>query len=109
MASLGLAMTRVLLCIIPLILGVTRVAAAPRVAARSTPSFIDPSSVTTLSASDVSSFEPYEQFARATYCSGVADWSCGGKSIVTCSSFPTHLVRRCVFCYYRLRGYCKRW
>ncbi|KAI0732059.1 Alpha/Beta hydrolase protein [Fomitopsis betulina] len=77
MAPLGLATTRVLLSVIPLLLGVTRVAAAPRVVKRSIPSYIDPSSVTTLSSSDVSSFEPYEQFARATYCSGVADWSCG--------------------------------
>lgn len=91
MAPLGLATTRVLLSVIPLLLGVTRVAAAPRVVKRSIPSYIDPSSVTTLSSSDVSSFEPYEQFARATYCSGVADWSCGGKLVAVRADFSTHL------------------
>ena len=93
MAPLGSTATRALLSVFPLVLGATHVAAAPRVATRSIPSFIDPSSVTTLSSSDVSSFEPYEQFARAAYCSGVSDWSCGGKSDRIRDSACAHFSR----------------
>ena len=44
-------------------------------------SFLDPSAVTTLSSSDLSSFLPYEQFARAAYCSldAITQWTCGGR------------------------------
>ncbi|KIK67315.1 hypothetical protein GYMLUDRAFT_238620 [Collybiopsis luxurians FD-317 M1] len=33
--------------------------------------------VTTLSAAELSSFAPFTQFARAAYCDGFQDWTCG--------------------------------
>ncbi|KAJ3988503.1 Alpha/Beta hydrolase protein [Lentinula detonsa] len=33
--------------------------------------------VTTLSAAQISSFAPFTQFARAAYCDGFQDWTCG--------------------------------
>lgn len=49
---------------------------------RDTASFINPSAVTTLSSSDLSSFLPYEQFAKVAYCSldKITQWTCGGET-----------------------------
>ncbi|KAH9841586.1 alpha beta-hydrolase [Rhodofomes roseus] len=55
--------------------------------------FLDPSAVTTLTSADITTFEPYEQFARAAYCSSssVADWlTCSLEACSAISGFqPT--------------------
>ena len=35
--------------------------------------------VSPLSPEDIASFAPFTQFARAAYCPGTQDWTCGGK------------------------------
>ena len=35
--------------------------------------------VTSLSPKEIAGFIPFTQFARAAYCPGVGDWTCGGK------------------------------
>ncbi|KAH9841584.1 Alpha/Beta hydrolase protein [Rhodofomes roseus] len=91
--ALGTTATRVLFAILPLVLGSVRVAAVPRATRsmrRADTSFLNPASVTTLSSSEVSAFEPYEQLARAAYCSSssVTDWSCG-EACSAVSGFET--------------------
>ncbi|KAF9566677.1 hypothetical protein CPC08DRAFT_703644 [Agrocybe pediades] len=51
------------------------------VQAYAAPTNLQERSVTTLSASDLSSLAPFTQFARAAYCDTgeLATWSCGGK------------------------------
>ncbi|PCH40107.1 hypothetical protein WOLCODRAFT_23846 [Wolfiporia cocos MD-104 SS10] len=68
--------------LVPFVWSFARVSAAPassRVSRRSSPSFIDPSVVTTLTSDEISTFTPYTQFARAAYCvsSIITDWTCG--------------------------------
>ncbi|KAJ4483309.1 Alpha/Beta hydrolase protein [Lentinula aciculospora] len=42
-----------------------------------TPLAMDRRTVTTLSAAQISGYAPFTQFARAAYCNGFQDWSCG--------------------------------
>ncbi|KAJ3844688.1 Alpha/Beta hydrolase protein [Lentinula raphanica] len=41
------------------------------------PSAMNRRTVTTLSTAQISSFAPFTQFARAAYCDGFKDWTCG--------------------------------
>lgn len=49
-------------------------------------SVLDPSSVLTLTSSEISAFEPYEQLARAAYCASdiITGWQCGEA----CAAIP---------------------
>lgn len=75
----------VLLAALSLLWSVVSVVASPTpvsIAARDAiTSILDPSSVLTLTSSEISAFEPYEQLARAAYCASdiVTGWQCGGK------------------------------
>jgi hypothetical protein len=44
------------------------------------PAALEKRAVTPLSAGDLSSLAPFTQFARATYCPGLQNWSCGRRS-----------------------------
>ena len=35
--------------------------------------------VSSLSPTDIAGFAPFTQFTKAAYCSGVKNWTCGGK------------------------------
>lgn len=72
---------------------------------RDTASFINPSAVTTLSSSDLSSFLPYEQFARATYCSldKITQWTCGGEyDMYIFAALLADAIHRGLLCYIQL-------